>query len=566
MNEGGVAHVRESPARRLSDVTDRILPLGWLALYVLLPLSGNASEAFAGWQDQGFYLEALRSVLRDGRADLLDENAIGPAYIAGAALIHFVGGLTPEDSLVTLNRASYALSVGGGMVVVRIFVRRLASVPAAVSLAAQLVFLALVIGSWTWTWSDLPWSHFFAMFLAIGLYTVRVAPERGSVVSAAAIGIALALLALTRSFEFAALIIAWGLALAVFAALRMRWVSGLRALHVFVGAGAFVVAVSGVHLFTGKRGVFFLYGSNLGRQSADVAPAEIAETPTFSPALVPVKLVQLFVDPCFYSDCAVNDYSGGTTSLEGLWRMPLAIQQPGLVLLPPCLVAVSALVVWSSRNRDIFVSRARELRLLLEMTLAAVGITLGYVASTLTSSSHLKYGFAREFLLPAALASVVGVSIAVTGFWLAFRRSHQHESRLARPRVSQLGIGIFLTVLCVATLLLGTAAARTYGLPRLESRHLGQIEYVADCRGQACSIAISALTSAGRSLSIPQASTLTFGCGGRTARFSLHVRNPSTGVRFTQACQDARLVAAWPLVMGLPPTQEELAAIVVRNV
>ena len=104
--------VVEQSASRLSGavvVLDCAFPLLWLGLYLLLPVSGWATEMFESWFDQGRDLEALRSLLADGRADAIADSVIGPAYIGAAALVHDVFGLSPEDSLVALTRASYAL-------------------------------------------------------------------------------------------------------------------------------------------------------------------------------------------------------------------------------------------------------------------------------------------------------------------------------------------------------------------------------------------------------------------------------------------------------------------------
>jgi len=102
------------------DIADRGFPLVWLCLYVLLPTSGWASVMFASWHDQELFLETLRSVLANGRAEAIDDNVVGPAYMALAALVHWVFGLGPQDALVALNRASYALSVASALVLVRV--------------------------------------------------------------------------------------------------------------------------------------------------------------------------------------------------------------------------------------------------------------------------------------------------------------------------------------------------------------------------------------------------------------------------------------------------------------
>ena len=107
-----------------------------------------------------------------------------------------------------------------------------------------------------------------------------------------------------------------------------------------------------VNAATGKRGLFLLYGNHLDEQRATVdghaALVPVAHLPTFSPSYVPTKLVQLFVEPCYYSTCLISDYAGGARPLppdlipsgvdvagnERLWRLPLAVQLPSLVLLP----------------------------------------------------------------------------------------------------------------------------------------------------------------------------------------------------------------------------------------
>ena len=158
----------------VAALIDRFFPLVWIGFYLLLPVSGWATVMFDSWFDQERDLEALRSVLANGHADSIADNVIGPAYIAAAALLHTVFGLSPQDSLVALTRGSYALAVAGGMVLVGVVMRRLVAAPPLVSLSAQLLFAALVFSAGTWHWSDVPWSHFFAAFLAVSLYAIVV--------------------------------------------------------------------------------------------------------------------------------------------------------------------------------------------------------------------------------------------------------------------------------------------------------------------------------------------------------------------------------------------------------
>ena len=550
------------------DVLDRFFPLAWIGFYLLLPVSGWAPVMFDSWFDQQRDLEALRSVLAEGHADAIAGNFIGPAYIAAAALVHALFGLSPEDSLVALTRASYALSVAAGLVLVRVVVARLTSAPALTSLASQVVFVAILFSAGTWHWSDVPWSHFFAAFLAVALYAIRFAPPRLGLAQAGAVGVVLALLALTRSFELVALVAAWGITLGALVLLRLPLGRAWRARHLLTAAAGFVATTAVVYAATGKRDVFFLYSSTLDRQSGNVPVAEIAETPTFSLDLVPVKLVQLFVEPCYQAMCSLADYAGGSSQLppllqgaagnERLWRLPLAVQLPALVLLPLCVLGVVALVAGFARRRETS-GRVRELRLLVEMTLASSGIVLGYAASTMTGSPHLRYGFARVFLLPALLTAIVAVSLGAVGLWPLVSRL------VRRSRFSPTFAFVVISVVAAAGLVTGATYARSHGIPRIESKQLGSVSYVARCGEDTCEVALDARTRSGEPIAIREASTLTFGCGSDRARFTLYAEELSNGVRLDRPCHDPRLVGAWPTVMGLPPGSYELAKVPVTN-
>jgi len=522
---------------------------------------------FGSWFDQKRDLAALRSVIADGHAQAIADNGIGPAYIGLAALVHEVLRLSPEDSLVFLTRASFVLAVACGVLLVRILVRRLTTAPPLVSLAAQFAFVGLVFATGTWHWSDVPWSHFVAAFLAVALYAVRFVPARLTLASAAAVGVTLSLLWLTRSFELAAVVIAWAVTFALLWALRLRPARVVRLGHVMSGAAAFLATTAVIYLVTGKRDLFFLYGGSLGHQSGNVSAGEIAETPTLSLSLIPTKLVQLFVDPCYDSLCSVSDYGAGAmlppqqTGDAGnlrLWSLPLAVQLPALVLLPLCLVAAGALAVIAARRRETNPGRARSIRLLLETTIASAGLVLGYAASTMTGPAHLRYGFARDFLLPALLTGIVAVALVSVALWTLL------SSRTRRRLSPEFTFGI-VAFLGSAFLVVALAYARAEGIPRIESRHIGSVVYDATCGGTDCQVSIAATTSGGRRISIPEVSTLTFGCGSDEARFTVYEKTPTVRFALAHPCPDARLVAAWPTVMGLPPGIFELAAVKVRN-
>jgi hypothetical protein len=510
---------------------------------------------FESWNDQKRDLEALRALLADGRADAIAENIVGPAYMGAAAALAKVFGLAPDDALVVLTRASYALGVAAGLVLVRVLLGRLVVAPPIVSLGSQFAFLALVFAAGTWYWSDVPWSHFFAAFLAVALYAARFAPAGASLPSAATVGALAALLAATRTFELVAIVLAWctvALLLSLLGASARAWSRG----QLLAVAVAFVATTAVVYAGTGKREPF-LYGNDLSQLRGSAVGAVVAETPPFSFSFVPAKLVQLFVDPCYLSLCEISDYEtgGGSGSNLDLWSLPLSVQLPALLLLPACVVAVLVLLVRGRRRRD--GPGLASLGPLAEITVAATGLVVGYAASTLIGPSHLRYGLARDFLLPASLTAVVAVVLGSSGLWkLLSSRRHRIS-----PEIACVATCVIVSVVVVAA----STAARSSGLPRLEARHLAEVSYDARCVAGECEVRIRATTVAGRETAIPEASTLTFGCGSDRARFSVYTSKLSQPVRVDESCIAPRLVAAWPTVMGLPPGSFEHAAVRVSN-
>ena len=299
-----------------------------------------------------------------------------------------------------------------------------------------MAFTALVFAAGTWHWSDVPWSHFYAALLAVGFYALRFGPARSSTLSFSLAGAVLALLALTRSFEFMAVVAAWLLAVGVLFALRVHTPQRPSARKLAFGTGSFLLVLAAVYAVTGKRNSFLLYESGSGENYGDLLPEEVAVIPSLDLANCPLKAVQLFLDPCFYSLCSLHEYAG----IRAAWRQPLSIQLPALLLIPLCVVAVGLLVVRASRRRERERAAPRELQLLTEMTIAASGLTLGYLASSWASSSALRFGFARDFMLAALLAGIVGVCVLTAWLYGAVSRAEVRFGCPARNAGSHLHV------------------------------------------------------------------------------------------------------------------------------
>jgi hypothetical protein len=153
---------------------------------------------------------------------------------------------------------------------------------------------------------------------------------------------------------------------------------------------------------------------------------------------------------------------------------------------------------------------------------------------------------------------IAGVALVSAGLWRLL--SSRKRERGVSPEFTFVVLAIVGSACAVAAL----AYARANGIPRIESKQLGAVTYTATCSADTCRVVLSAETTSGRSIAIPQASTLTFGCVSEEPRFTVYAKAPADGVR-VEACPSPRLVAAWPTIMGLPPGAYEAAAVKVRN-
>ena len=227
-----------------------------------------------------------------------------------------------------------------------------------VSLSAQIVFTSLVFAAGTWHWSDVPWSHFFAAFLAVGFYALRFAPRalEHAVVSAFA-GAVLALLALTRSFEFMAVVVA-GRSRSACSRCSGFTLGGAASAELGVRRAARSSScVAAVYAVDREAELFLLYESGSRRALRRPAPRGGRRRSRRSTSrIVPLKVVQLFLDPCFYSLCSLHEYAGIRAAWSG--SLPLAVQLPALLLIPLCVVAVGLLVVRAPRRTPRPASRA----------------------------------------------------------------------------------------------------------------------------------------------------------------------------------------------------------------
>ncbi len=235
-----------------------------------------------------------------------------------------------------------------------------------VTLGAQVALVGLVFAAGTWHWSDVPWSHFFAAFLAVAVYAARFVPVRTTIASAAATGAALSLLSLTRSFELVAVLLAWGFALVALAALRLSGPRVLRLGHVAAGVAAFAVTTAAVYVADRQARLLLpvreqprpAVGQRPARGVRAHADLQLLASPREARAAVRrAVLRRALLALGLRGRRAIRcrrEVLGGAKAAgnERLWRLPIAVQLPSLVLLPLCVLAVAGIVVWALRNRE----------------------------------------------------------------------------------------------------------------------------------------------------------------------------------------------------------------------
>ncbi|MCW2680793.1 MAG: hypothetical protein JWM62_2194, partial [Frankiales bacterium] len=191
---------------------------------------------------------------------------------------------------------------------------------------------------------------------------------------------------------------------------------------------------------TGQYGLFRQYAA--AGQEANLS---------LSAGSVPVKLVQLFVDPCYRSFCqGLTDYTPqGLTpdSLLGYWQQPLLMQLP--FLLPSVLVLIVS-VILLLRHRLVLPLDA------VVAAIAAAGLVFGYTANPIAGGAHLKYGFVRDFTAPAALLLYAAARCTVAVL----------RARAAAPPSDRRGLGWL--PLTAGALAVALSLVPGFRLPRLE--------------------------------------------------------------------------------------------------
>jgi hypothetical protein len=118
---------------------------------------------------------------------------------------------------------------------------------------------------------------------------------------------------------------------------------------------------------------------------------------------MPIRLIQVLIDPCFYSMCRYNDFQPLNEGMNNIWGMPLIFSLP--LFLPVVIMGVFALI-FSSQFTDKY-----RILFFTVITSSLIHIFAHFLLPVI-NGSVMKYGTSREF--------ISGILILSTIFIMAF--------------------------------------------------------------------------------------------------------------------------------------------------
>jgi len=294
-----------------------IITAALVVVALLLPRFGRTYEVMRGWADQSFYMRLLDLADAGNVGEALSANYMGPTYIAMVQALKSAFALDSIGALVLLNRSFVALAIA---VPVAAYVGRRAVDE---RFLAALGIFGLFLASTPFMYaSSIPWSHYVS-----GLFGVSFLLALSFRMPLVA-GVALGLLATTRLFEAGVLSILTVVYFGTVATVNWKGIDPRKYIHclgwaVFgfgIGYCAHVIVLGQIHFYYQYSG---LIGSTEAYNGSSIRFLDL-----------PVKIVQFFIDPCYYSVCNRVDYQKTTILVSesdgGLlnWRMPFLLQLP----------------------------------------------------------------------------------------------------------------------------------------------------------------------------------------------------------------------------------------------
>jgi hypothetical protein len=533
-----------------------------LVITLILPYSGDGKEVQLGWWDQSLFLASLKEALSGKSPVGVTEGLVGPGYIALGVITTKILGTNPATSLVILNRVSFFSTVLVFFVISSLLLRKVlqanVQIPAsiyghkAIIIANILAFLytfTLVLSSNFVSFSDIPWTHFPATLLTLVCILSTVYSVEGltnnrptQYVSFTILGTALGLLMQVRFFEgviFVAALVVWLLLLFLKHLKSSKKGLWLTIKAVPVVLFSFIVT-SYLSLFLSHTKNFHMLYFTLAKHNPTIREITKIYIDNF-----PLKFIQLFIDPNFFSmnqNYTIQPIIFGFNFTS--WKMPLVLQVPVLIYLLPCTLILLVFILFVKKDTSFFLSAEFFLPLLV-----ATGLITGYVSSAASGSPHLKYGFVRDFMAPTWCLALTA------GPWIFYSYIGSHivyVRKLLLLLPSALPIFICL--------LYGQVLIKFTPFFQFKDFHIQTLNLSHHCSGLECSVRVKMYNSKKQLVEAPRQRYIITSLCPSTAEQTAVTLSSENQLFTLPSCVESYPVNVFPVNMGYAGTPEAPAS------
>lgn len=489
-----------------------------IVIYLVMPSTKAGFSSLTDWADQSTYVTAYDEWKYSHKTVWLDNNWIGPGFIALIRLL----SLPFSSTQVALLMASFL----GILCSLLILLRQRAILER--NTIVSIFMISFVFLTHLQVFKDIPWTHLWVLPMLLSVILLMYG-EQVTKLKIFSGGFLLMLAWQLRNFETLALIMAILCTTAVCAFVelsskRYQFIEELkRKLILLSGAGVSFIFIG---ILSGQ---FYIYRQYRPSGTfSDMPPGlDLNLFHGFN------RFVQLFINPTFGS---LTGYSAGSelgsreqivvrgSDLSAFWGQSLIHQQP---LLLPLIFISSAITLLVAIGFIKGRRTTKEFKVIFCLGLSGLIIVGGYLAQPIIGVGHLKYGIAREFLLPQFLFALQ--------LLIAFTSNRKLYGRT-------LGLLVFVSI----------ALSLTPDLPDMSNRDYSFV-LNANCSGDGlCSSSIEVVTQTGQIKTMhSQPIYIRESCGDKT----IFYYGNSDGFLISE-CSSNQYISVLPTSFGLASTPE----------
>lgn len=533
-----------------------------LLITLILPYSGDGEEVQVGWSDQRLFLASLKEALSGKSPVHVTEGLVGPGYVALGVITTKILGTNPSTSLVILNRFSFLSTVLVFFIISFVLLHKVLrtneQIPSMISRNRAITISSILAFAYTFTlvlssnfvsFSDIPWTHFTATLLILlcillTIYSVEEVRKKKltQYVGFSLLSTVLGLLTQVRFFEAVIFITAMAVWLLLLFIKYMR--SSKRGILVVVKAvpvvAFFFIVTSYLSLFLSHAKTFHMLYFTLAKHNPIIREITKIYIEDF-----PLKFTQLFIDPNFFT---MNQPYNIQPIIFGFkftsFQMPLLLQVPAFLYLLPCTVVLLWFILFVKKDISLFLSAEFFLPVLV-----GTGLIIGYVSSAASGSSHLKYGFVRDFMAPSWCLALAA------GPWIFYSCM---GSRIVHIRKLLLWLPLALSIFIC--LLYGQVLIKFTPLFQFKDFHIQTLNLIPRCSGVECSVVVKTYNSKKQLIEAPrQRYIITSLCPptGEQKAITLYSENQLFAL---PSCSESYPVYVFPVNMGYNGPDEPSAS------